>query len=35
MYVRSYQELPATKANLALVRLTHHAGAHVVNVTRR
>jgi hypothetical protein len=34
MHVRSYDELPATKANLALVRLTHHAGARVVNVTR-
>jgi hypothetical protein len=35
MYVRSYEEMQATKANLALVRLTHHTGARVVNVTRR
>ena len=34
VHVRSYEELPATKANLALMRLTHHAGARVVNVTR-
>lgn len=32
--VRSYEELPATKANLALVGLAHHAGARVVNTTR-
>ncbi|HTC59118.1 MAG TPA: hypothetical protein VK691_03260 [Solirubrobacteraceae bacterium] len=34
VHVRSYEEQPATKANLALMRLTHHAGARVVNVTR-
>jgi hypothetical protein len=34
VHVRSYEELPATKANLALVRLAHHAGARVVQVTR-
>lgn len=30
VHVRSYEELPATKANLAMVRLAHHTGAHVV-----
>ena len=30
VHVRSYEELPETSANLALVRLAHHAGAHVV-----
>jgi hypothetical protein len=34
VHVRSYEELPATTANLALMRLAHHAGARVVNVTR-
>lgn len=34
-HVRSYRNLPATKANLALVRLVHRAGVHVVNVTRQ
>ncbi len=33
VHVRSYEELPATKANLALVRLAH-ASARVVNVRR-
>ena len=28
--VRSYEELAATQANLAMVRLAHHAAAHVV-----
>jgi hypothetical protein len=35
IHVRSYEELPKTKANLALVRLAHHASARVVNITRR
>ncbi len=35
VHVRSYEELPATKANLALVRLAHHAGARVVEVKRQ
>jgi hypothetical protein len=34
IHVRAYEELPATKANLALVRLAHHPGARVVHVTR-
>ena len=34
VHVRSYEELPATSANLTLVRLAHHTGAHVVKVTR-
>ena len=34
VHVRSYEELPATTANLALMRLAHHAGARVVNVRR-
>jgi hypothetical protein len=34
LYVRSYGELPATNANLALLRLAHHAGARVEYVTR-
>jgi hypothetical protein len=34
VHVRSYQELPASKANLALLTLAQHAGARVVNVTR-
>ncbi|HEX3511046.1 MAG TPA: hypothetical protein VHT27_08105 [Solirubrobacteraceae bacterium] len=34
VHVRSYEELPATKANVALVRLAHHPGARVVSVTR-
>jgi hypothetical protein len=29
---RSYEELPATKTNLGLVRLTHHTSARIVNV---
>jgi len=33
--VRSYEELPATNANLALLRLAHHANARVVWVTRQ
>jgi hypothetical protein len=31
--VRSYEQLPATSANLALVRIAHHAGARVVGAT--
>jgi hypothetical protein len=34
IHVRSYEELPATKANLALLRLARHPGARVVHVTR-
>jgi hypothetical protein len=34
VHVRSYEELPATKANLALLMLARHASARVVNVTR-
>jgi hypothetical protein len=34
VHVHSYEELPATKVNLAQVRLGHHAGARVVSVTR-
>jgi hypothetical protein len=34
VHVRSYEELPATKANLALVRLGDHASTRVMNVTR-
>jgi hypothetical protein len=30
IHVRSYGELPATQANLAMVSLAHHPGAHVV-----
>ena len=30
LHVRSYEQLPATHANLAMVRLAHHTGAHVV-----
>jgi hypothetical protein len=33
--VRSYRLLPVTNANLALLRLAHHAGARVVWVTRQ
>jgi hypothetical protein len=35
VHVRSYQELPVTEANLALLTLAHHASARVVNVTRQ
>jgi hypothetical protein len=35
LHVRSYEELPATKASLALLRIAHHAGARVVYVTRQ
>jgi hypothetical protein len=35
VHVRSYQELPATNANLGLLRLAHHASTRVVNVTRQ
>jgi len=34
VHVRSYEELPATTASLALMRLAHHASARVVNKTR-
>jgi hypothetical protein len=34
MHVRAYEELPASKANLALVRLAPHPGAHVLNIRR-
>jgi hypothetical protein len=33
--VHSYEQLPATNANLALLKLAHHAGARVVWVTRQ
>jgi hypothetical protein len=35
VYVRSYEELSATNANLALLGLAHHANARVVYVTRQ
>jgi hypothetical protein len=33
VHVRSYEQLPATSANLALLRIAHHAGARVVETT--
>jgi hypothetical protein len=34
VHVRSYEELPATNANVALLKIAHHAGAHDVTVKR-
>jgi len=35
IHVRSYKQLPVTKANLALLGVAHHPGARVVEVARQ